>query len=255
MKYGLGLYSVRNELNKDFLGTLKSVKVMGYDAVEFYGDFNRTAQEIKAALDETGLVCCGWHTGWDMLDEKRLPTTITYNKVIGNVELVVPGLLNDMTKDKAAWLDTAKQFCAKARLLRKYGMNLAYHNHNTEFKDMEGGLPINYLFDNTCDLVGFQFDNGNAYSAGSDTDIYSFITRYPNRIRTLHHKPYSLKTGYATMIGEDDIDWGKFFKLCKEYQNIDWHIIEYECEELYGQLEGVEKCLNAIKKLEKDRII
>ena len=255
MKYALGLYSVRDELAKDFLGTLKKVKVMGYDAVEFFGGFSKTAQEVKAALDETGLVCCGWHTNWDMLADNRLPTTITYNKVLGNTELVVPGLWGDMVKDKAAWLNTAKVFCEKAKILRAYGMNLAYHNHDFEFKDMEGGLPINYFLENTCDCIGFQFDNGNAFSAGPDTDIYSFVIKYPNRIRTLHHKPYSIKTGYATMIGEDDIDWGKFFKLCKEHQNIEWHIIEYECEEFYGQLEGVEKCIQAIKKLEKDKII
>ena len=54
------------------------------------------------------------------------------------------------------------------------------------------------------------------------------------------------------MIGEDDINWGKFFELCQEHQNIEWHIVEYECEEMYAQLEGIEKCIQALRKLEKE---
>jgi len=51
------------------------------------------------------------------------------------------------------------------------------------------------------------------------------------------------------MVGEDDIDWQKFFKLCKENQHIEWHLIEYECEEMYPQLKGVEICLEKIKQI------
>jgi sugar phosphate isomerase/epimerase len=182
------------------------------------------------------------------LQHGNLMGTITYNKIIGNTELTVPGLPDEMTNSKEAWLDTAGKFNDIAAKLAPYGMKLAYHNHSSEFKDMGGDLPIHYLMDNTTPDVGLQLDNGNAYSAGPATDIYAPLTRYPGRVRTIHHKPYSLKNGFATMIGEDDIDWPRFFDLCEKHQSVVWHIVEYECEEKYPQLEGIRLCIEALKK-------
>ncbi|MCL2605266.1 MAG: sugar phosphate isomerase/epimerase [Defluviitaleaceae bacterium] len=247
-KFGVQLYSVRDEFRKDMWGTLRKVKAMGYDAVEFFWEFTHTAQEIKAALKDTGLQCCGWHTPWHYLQPGNLMGTITYNKIIGNAELTVPGLPGEMTGSKAAWLETAKLFNDVAAKLAPYGMRLSYHNHGEEFKTMEGDLPIRHLMDNTCPCIGLQLDNGNAFSAGADTDVYDPITRYPGRVRTIHHKPYSVEKGFATMIGEDDIDWARFFALCDKHQNVDWHIVEYE-DEKYSQLEGIEICLKALRKL------
>ena len=248
-KYAAGLYSVRDELAKDLWGTLRKVRAMGYHGAEFFGEFCHTAQEIKAVLDDTGLECAGWHTPWHYLAPGNIMATISYNKMIGNKEIVIPGLPAEMTNSKAAWLTTAKEFNEAAEKLADYGMGISYHNHAGEFKNLEGGLPFHYLFDNTSCRVGMQLDNGNAYHAGPDTDIYDPLTRYPNRARTLHHKPYSTKTGFATMIGEDDIDWAQFFKLCEEHQKcLEWHIIEYE-DEKYEQLEGIEECIKAIRNL------
>jgi sugar phosphate isomerase/epimerase len=249
-RYAVGLYSVHNELNKDMWGTLRALKKMGFEGVEFYGEFAWTAQEVKAALDDTGLVCCGWHTGWNYLSHTNLLSVISYNKVLGNTNLIVPGLPDDMTNSKAAWLKTADKFNKIAEVLDGYGMCLGYHNHSNDFKFMEGDLPFHHFFDNTINKVIMQLDNGNAWSADPDTDIYDPLTRYPNRAKTLHLKPYSKSKGFATMIGEDDIDWPKFFELCREHQRVDWYIVEYECETLYNQLEGVKLCLQALKKME-----
>ena len=251
-KFAVELYSVRSELAKDLWGTLRKVKAMGYDGVEFFGHFTHTAQELKAALEDTGLECVGWHTPWDYVQPQNLLATITYNRIIGNTEIVIPGLPGELTDSKAAWLKTAEAFNELAAKLKPYGMKIAYHNHGNEFMPMEGDIPWHYFYDNTVADVGMQFDNGNAWAAGPDTDIYAPIVRYPNRMRTFHLKPYSLKTGYATTMGEDDIDWAKTFKLAREHQNVDWYIVEYENESLYTQLGGIEKCIEALRKLEDE---
>ena len=249
-RYAVELFSVRDELRKDLWGTLRKIKSMGYEGVEFFWQFTRTAQELKAALDDTGLVCCGWHTPWDYLTDSSLMAVISYNKIIGNTDIVVPALPEECTNSKAAWIETATKFNAIAEMLAGYGMHLGYHNHNAEFKNLEGDIPFHYFYDNTRN-VGMQLDNGNAWSAGPETDIYDPLVRYPYRAKTLHLKPYSLKTGYATMIGEDDIDWGRFFTLSDKHQNVEWYIIEYECESLYSQIDGIDACLKALKKMEK----
>ena len=251
-KFAVELYSVRDELARDLWGTLRKVKAMGYDGVECFGHFTHTAQELKAALDDTGLVCVGWHTPWEYVQPHALFATITYNKIIGNTEIVIPGLPGELTNSKAAWLKTAEMFNELAAKLAPYGMKIAYHNHGNEFEPMEGDLPWHYFYDNTVEDVGMQLDNGNAWTASPDTDVYAPLVRYPFRARTLHHKPFSLKTGHATMLGEDDIDWEKFFKLAKQHQNVEWHIVEYECEDMYTQMEGIEKCIQGLRKLEAE---
>ncbi len=251
MPLAVELYSVRDELAKDLWGTLRKVRKMGYEGVEFFGEFRHTAHELVAALDDTELVCVGWHTPWHYVQPSNLMATVTYNKVLGNTDIVIPGLPGEMTCGKDAWLKTAEQFETLAEKLAEYGMHLGYHNHWDEFKEMEGDIPFHYMFDNTT-RVGMQLDNGNAWMAGPETDVYDPITRYPFRSRTLHHKPFSLKTGHATMFGEDDIDWPRFFDLAAAHQNVDWHIVEYECETMYGQLEGIELCIKALKRMERE---
>ncbi len=54
-KVGLQLYSVRDKMEVDMENTLKQVKEMGYDYVEFAGYFEKNAEEVKGILDKYGL--------------------------------------------------------------------------------------------------------------------------------------------------------------------------------------------------------
>jgi sugar phosphate isomerase/epimerase len=58
--------------------------------------------------------------------------------------------------------------------------------------------------------------------------------------------------GYLTMIGEDDVPWSQFMTMCRETGGTKWYIVEYESIELYPEFEGVEKCLQALKKMEAE---
>ncbi len=254
MQLAVQLYSVRDELAKDLWGTLRKVRKIGYEGVEFFGDFTHTAQEVAAALEDTELFCVGWHTPWRNVQPSALMSTVTYNKVIGNTDIVIPSLPDEMLADKDACLKTAAELEDIAERLAGYGMCLGYHNHGLEFKNIGGDTPFGYIFGNTSRLA-MQLDGGNAMSgaeAGTEIDICDSIVRFPFRARTLHHKPYSIKDGFATMFGEDDIDWPRFFDLTAANQDVEWHIVEYECDELYGQLEGIEKSFRALKTMKRE---
>ena len=69
MKIGVQLYSVRDEMERDFEGTLKRVKDMGYDCVEFAGLFGRSAAEVKALCDAYGLIPISAHVSLDDMRE------------------------------------------------------------------------------------------------------------------------------------------------------------------------------------------
>ncbi|MBR3990778.1 MAG: sugar phosphate isomerase/epimerase, partial [Clostridia bacterium] len=55
------LYSLRNELDRDFKGTLEEVKRMGYDGVEFAGLGNNSPETVEAWVDELGLTPISAH--------------------------------------------------------------------------------------------------------------------------------------------------------------------------------------------------
>ena len=90
MDYGLQLYSVRDVTGTDLEGTLKKVAEIGYKYVEFAGFFGHSAEEVKAMLNEYGLIVSGTHSGFDDLDND-FAGTVKYHHAIGNTNYIIPG--------------------------------------------------------------------------------------------------------------------------------------------------------------------
>jgi sugar phosphate isomerase/epimerase len=243
----LQLYSVRNECEKDLSGTLNAVARMGYQGVEFAGYYDRTAKELRKMLDDLGLKCCGTHIGLDTLLGNNLPKTIEFNHTLGNRNLIVPGLPDECTSSRKAWLDTAKTFNELAEKVKAQGMRVGYHNHTIEFKPMDGALPWDIFFGNTRKEVIMQFDTGNAMEGGGDP--IPFLKRYPGRAITIHVKEYSAKDPKA-LIGEGDIKWKDVFNLCETIGGTEWYIVEYESD-AYPPLQSVDLCLKNLRKMGK----
>ena len=57
----LQLYSVRTDMEADFKGTLKKVKSLGYNGVEFAGLFGHSAEEVKNMCIEIGITPISAH--------------------------------------------------------------------------------------------------------------------------------------------------------------------------------------------------
>ncbi len=58
---GLQLYTVQDELAKDFEGTLRKVAAIGYEDVELPGLFGKTPSELRQLLADAGLRCRSAH--------------------------------------------------------------------------------------------------------------------------------------------------------------------------------------------------
>ena len=94
---GLQLYSVKNEMAKDFEGTIKKVAEMGYEGVEFAGLFGQNPEEIKAFCEEIGIVPISAHVPYyDMLENPEIAKTM--NKLIP--------ILNDIMELRRLEADT-----------------------------------------------------------------------------------------------------------------------------------------------------
>ena len=73
-RIGLQLYSVKDELPKDFLGTLKKISDIGYSSVELYGFngdkfFDRSVKELLNIVKDMGMSISGAHTGSALFPE------------------------------------------------------------------------------------------------------------------------------------------------------------------------------------------
>ncbi|KYH37047.1 MAG: xylose isomerase [Candidatus Bathyarchaeota archaeon B24] len=244
----LQLYSVREDCARDLEKTLKAVADMGYDGVEFAGYYGRSAEELRRILDELGLKVAGTHIAIDTLLGDELEKTIEFNRVLGNKFLIVPWLPENMRNSKEAWLKTAKLFNEIAEKLKPEGMYVGYHNHHIEFKPMNGETPWDIFFKATVPEVVMQLDTGNAMYGGVTSDgVLEIIKRYPGRAMTVHLKEYS-STNPKALIGEGEMKWREFLKLCETVGGTEWYIIEQESY-AYPPLECVRRCLENLKKI------
>lgn len=251
---GLELYSVRNDFARDPLGTLKAVAAMGYEGVEFAGPPRHGGAELAAMLRDTGLVCCGWHTPFNLVQDDTLAATIELNQAIGNRYVIIPSLPADRVRTIADWKAMAGFFDRLADRLAPHGLMLGYHNHHTEFTPAEGTTPWEAFFGNlAAGKVIMQLDVGNASRGGAD--VMGILRRFPGRCQTIHLKPYSPsagrekpEAGFRPLIGEDEIPWKDLFAFCDTAGDTAWTIVEYESD-AYAPLEAVERCLKALKAM------
>ncbi|MBN1583835.1 MAG: sugar phosphate isomerase/epimerase [Anaerolineae bacterium] len=243
----LQLYSVRHDCERDLPATLKAVAKMGYEGVEFAGYYGRSAQELRAMLDDLGLKVAGTHIGLSTLLGDQLAETVEFNRVLGNKFLIVPGLPEERRNSRQAWQETAKIFNEIAAKLAQEGMYTGYHNHAVEFTPMDGELPWDTFFGNTLREVVMQIDLGNALHGGGDP--IPFLSQYPGRALTVHLKAYS-STNDKALIGEDDVPWEEVFQVCETSGNTEWYIVEQESY-AFPPLECVDRCLQALKAMGK----
>ena len=251
----LQLYSVRHDLDRDLRGTLQAVAAMGYAGVEFAGAPKHSAQELKALLDEFGLVCCGWHTPFALVQEDTLDATIAYNQTLDNPNVIIPGIPAELRETRADWEKIAAFFDELAGKLSPHGMATGYHNHFVEFTPLDGEQPWDTLFGNTGPGVIMQLDTGNAICGGGDP--MAMLKKYPGRAGTVHLKPYSkalgqddMHKGFEPVIGDDDTPWQEIFYLCETTGGTRWYIVEYESD-AHPALEAVDLCLQALRAMGK----
>ena len=95
----LQLYSVREEMEKDFFGTMKKVKEMGYSGVEFAGLYDHDPLEVKKMCEDLGLVALSAHVSLNEL-LGDLEGTLEWYKKVGCSYIVIPYLQEEYRTDR-----------------------------------------------------------------------------------------------------------------------------------------------------------
>lgn len=196
---GLELYTVRDQCERDFPGTLQKVAQIGYQEVEMFDFYNHKASEIREALKDAGLKCPAAHykvpqiqSGW----EKQ----IEYAKEVGLHYMVSAWLDPSVRKDLDDYKRLADLFNQAGEQCKKAGLQFAHHNHNFEFKTFGDVVAFDELLRLTDPhLVQFEMDCFWVTRAGKDSVEY--FKKYPGRIAQLHIK--DIKRGYVPSTDQD----------------------------------------------------
>ena len=240
MDYGLQLYSVRDVTGTDLEGTLKKVAEIGYRYVEFAGFFGHSAEQVKAMLDNYGLIVSGTHSGFDDLD-KDFAGTVKYHHAIGNTNYIVPGAPWGTTAELNETIEKMNKY---KPMLAAEGIRLAYHNHDGEFKPNLDGQIAHEEMERRTD-IDFQIDTFWAFVAGRDP--IEVITRLKDRVHVIHLKD-GLRHGQGFALGEGEAPVAAVREKAIE---LGMHmVVESETLQPDG-ISEVTRCFNYLKTLEK----
>jgi sugar phosphate isomerase/epimerase len=188
---GVVSFTFRADFSKDVAGTLDYVKAMGITNIEFSNLFGKTAAEMRALLDERGMVCTSYGVYYDALTNK-MEKVIQDAKTLG-AEFVRVGMIphkGDFTVQDA---DVAiKDFNRVGKILKENGIEFAYHNHGYDFTPYQQSTLYDYIIQNTDPAyVSFELDILWVHQFGQDPLAY--LKKYPNRFKLMHVK--DLKKG------------------------------------------------------------
>ncbi|MBC7722523.1 MAG: sugar phosphate isomerase/epimerase, partial [Pedobacter sp.] len=208
-KFGLQLYSLRDDLPKNPEAVLKQVASFGYKQIESYegadGMFWGMGNlGFKSLMDDLGMIIISSHCDIKTDFERKAEQTAA----IGMKYLIAPYLGPQKSIDD--FKKAAEDFNKCGDICKQNGIKFAYHNHDYSFKKIDGQVPIDVMLANTdADKVYFELDIYWAVTAGVNPADY--FTKYKNRF-TLCHIKDRMKNAVTTdsnsscVLGEGVID-------------------------------------------------
>ncbi len=243
---GIQLYSVRDDMMKDPVGSLTQLAKMGYVYVEhanyvdkkFYGFL---APEFRKKLDGLGLKMISGHTvmGKQHWDETKKDFSDSWKKtvedaaVLGQKWVISPYMDESMRKTYDDFKRYMDVFNKSGELCKKSGMKFGYHNHDFEFSQKLNGEKIFDIIMKSIDpnLVALQLDMGNLYNGGAVA--LDVMNQYPGRFEIVHVKDeIAAKEGtekyISTILGEGIVNTQKVVELATTKGGTKCYIIEQE---------------------------
>lgn len=186
IKIGLQLYSVRDKMQESVEDTLRAVKEMGYDYVEFAGYFDHTAEELAALLKKYDLGCVSVHQALGFYRDGGAEA-VEFVKRLGVTYSVIPWYSKDAyTAEEMP--KTLAFFREMIKLVEDGGLTMLYHNHDFELAPFGDTTILDTLFENVAGLNP-EFDTCWLKYAGYDPCKY--LADYAGRYKIVHLKDFT----------------------------------------------------------------
>lgn len=265
---GIQLYSVRDDMKTNPLGTLQQLAAMGYKNVEHANYINRkfygySAKEFVKILNDLGMKMPSGHTvmGRNHWDESKKDFTDAWKftvedaAICGQKFVISPWLDETLRQTYDGLLSYMEVFNKSGELCKKSGMKFGYHNHNFEFSSVLKGEKVFDIMIKHTDpnLVAQQLDIGNMYGAGGRA--LEIVKAYPGRFELMHVKDEitasvkgEMNDGYdSTVLGTGVIGVKAIIDEGRKTGGTTHFIIEQESYQNITPLESVKRDLAIMK--------
>ncbi len=182
------LYSVRDAVEADMYGTLKAMKELGYDGVEFAGLYGHAPEEVKAMCEEIGLVPVSAHIPYADMVKDPEGVLADYAK-IGCSYVAVPYLVEKDRPGTPGFAEVIENVKTIGAAAKKLGMQLLYHNHDFEFLKIDGKYALDILYDSVSpEQLQTELDTCWVNVGGENPADY--ILKYTGRSPVVHLKDF-----------------------------------------------------------------
>ncbi|QUI25151.1 sugar phosphate isomerase/epimerase [Vallitalea pronyensis] len=221
-KIAVQLYTVREECQEDFVGTLEKVAALGYEGVELAGTYGLSSEVLKNHLNRLQLEVVGHHIMLEALEDD-LEEVIAYNKAIGNDVIICPWATWDTEEELRHLADRLNTI---GKRLEAVGLTFLYHNHHHEFEKIGDMYGLDLLFQLTREShMLMELDTHWVKRAG--LEVLPYMDANGSLIRRIHIKDMQELDGEMTFaaIGEGFMDIPAILKKA-EAINCPWAIVE-----------------------------
>jgi len=216
---GFQVWTVKDQLIKDFGGTLKMMADLGYQSVEMcspsgyessgFGPLmSMSGLEMKSIVEDSGLVLESTHYTMGEL-RNNLKERMDFALESGQRQMICSsfGLSEKATMDD--WLKSVNELNEIGAKTKRRGIQMGFHNHHMEFDKIDGVLIYDELMDHfDPDMVKMQFQVA-VISIGYRAAYY--FNKYPGRFISAHLADWSATAEKQVPIGQGMVDWKEFF--------------------------------------------
>lgn len=225
------LYTVRDfcQTAKDFEGSLRKLKKIGYDVVQISGIGPIPYSEIKRILDDTGMACCATHIPYERM-VKETEQVIEDHYLIQCKYPAIGGLPGEY-RNAEGYVRFAREATEVGKKLAKGGLHFAYHNHSFELERYGKRTGLQILYEES-DPNYFKAEIDTYWIQHGGGDPAAWIEKLSGRIPLVHLKDMTIRDGKQIMaeVGEGNLNWSRIIQACRK-AGVEWYIVEQDtCE-------------------------
>ncbi len=200
------VYSVRDDAEANLAKTLYKIKEMGYDGVEFAGLYGNSPDYIRGLCDAYGLKPMSAHI--PLVEMLANPDKVFEDyRTIGCKYAAVPYVTEERRPGAEHFYSTVNEIAKLGEIAKNHGITLLYHNHDFEFKKIDGEYGLDVLYSRVpAEYLKTELDTCWVNIGGENPAEY--IMKYSGRAPVVHLKDFNisgkLPTHLYALIGMEE---------------------------------------------------
>ena len=202
---GAQLYTVRALFEADPQATLAALAGIGIKDCETAGLFDHSASDIRAMMDDLGMISRSGHIGLEGLRDDREFAAILEDAALLGQDRLYLGWIAPEERGGDQYRALAALLNRRGEQAKAAGMMVGYHNHEFEFIEEDGTTGYDILLSQTDpEYVTMELDLFWVADAGKDA--LEIFNSAPNRFSAVHIKDRT-QNGDMAPAGDGEIDF------------------------------------------------